>query len=171
MEYIHSHPKANRLFLVGSTTSSPSMLPSTDFFTQLSDIASGLDYLHKKNIVHGDLKGVSLFANNAPCRLMLEHQVNVLVNNDYRAVIADFGLVAIVSTSSVVTLATSVLAVGGSERWMAPELLYPEKYGLSHSIPSKESDIYAFGMLIYEVCRTAYISMPHKISFGTGYDW
>ena len=34
---------------------------------------------------------------------------------------------------------------------MAPELLYPTKYGLSRSQPSKEGDIYALGMVVYEV--------------------
>lgn len=101
---------------------------------------------------------------------MFECKVNILVNNDYRAVIADFGLVAVLSTSSTLTYMTSALAGGGSERWMAPELLYPEKYGFSHSIPSKESDTYAFGMVIYEVCRTtrSFFAASHSEQVMTG---
>ena len=34
---------------------------------------------------------------------------------------------------------------------MGPELLYPEQFGLQDSQPTKESDCYAFGMVIYEV--------------------
>jgi len=34
---------------------------------------------------------------------------------------------------------------------MAPELLYPEKFGLRSCKVSKQADIYAFGMVIYEV--------------------
>jgi len=34
---------------------------------------------------------------------------------------------------------------------MAPELLNPEKYGEKYSRPTKPADIYAFGMVIYEV--------------------
>ena len=34
---------------------------------------------------------------------------------------------------------------------MSPELLNPEMFGLKDSCPTKESDIYALGMAIYEV--------------------
>jgi len=34
---------------------------------------------------------------------------------------------------------------------MAPELLLPTKFGLEKGKPSKEADIYAFGMTIYQV--------------------
>lgn len=36
-------------------------------------------------------------------------------------------------------------------RWMGPELLIPTKFGLTESIPTKQSDCYALGMVIYEV--------------------
>ena len=36
-------------------------------------------------------------------------------------------------------------------RYMAPELLDPPQFGLRHSNPSKESDIYSFAMTAYEV--------------------
>ena len=34
---------------------------------------------------------------------------------------------------------------------MSPELLVPDKFGLKESSPTKESDCYALGMVIYEV--------------------
>ena len=34
---------------------------------------------------------------------------------------------------------------------MSPELLYPELFGLRDSYPTKESDCYALGMVMYEV--------------------
>ena len=34
---------------------------------------------------------------------------------------------------------------------MSPELLYPEQYDLKDSQPTKESDYYALGMVIFEV--------------------
>jgi len=40
---------------------------------------------------------------------------------------------------------------GGTTPYMAPELIYPTKFGLGRSLPSKEGDIYAFGMVVYEV--------------------
>lgn len=74
----------------------------------------------------------------------------MLVNAEYHAVLADFGLVAVISnSSSMMTVSTSI---SGTARWMAPELLNPEEYGFQHCSPSKESDVYALWMVIYEVC-------------------
>jgi len=44
--------------------------------------------------------------------------------------------------------------VGGTRRWMSPELLDPEKFGVPESEdnrPTRQSDCYALGMVIYEV--------------------
>ena len=35
-------------------------------------------------------------------------------------------------------------------RWMSPELVAPEEFGFKRSRPTKSSDCYAFGMVIYE---------------------
>jgi len=35
--------------------------------------------------------------------------------------------------------------------WMSPELLVPEHFGLKESRPTKPSDCYALGMMVYEV--------------------
>jgi len=40
---------------------------------------------------------------------------------------------------------------GGTIQWMSPELLDPESFGLRKIRPTKESDCYALGMVIYEV--------------------
>ena len=39
----------------------------------------------------------------------------------------------------------------GTYRWMSPELFYPNDFGLDKFQLTKESDCYAFGMVIYEV--------------------
>ena len=41
---------------------------------------------------------------------------------------------------------------GGTTRWMSPELLDPDRFGISDSRQTKQSDCYAFGMVVYEVC-------------------
>jgi hypothetical protein len=40
----------------------------------------------------------------------------------------------------------------GTTHWMSPELLDPTLFG-SDGLPSRESDCYALGMVIYEVNR------------------
>ena len=43
---------------------------------------------------------------------------------------------------------------GGTCRWMSPELLDPERFGIPESEddrPTRQSDCYALGMVIYEV--------------------
>jgi len=43
---------------------------------------------------------------------------------------------------------------GGTRRWMSPELLHPEMFGMPESEnnrPTRQSDCYALGMVIYEV--------------------
>jgi len=43
---------------------------------------------------------------------------------------------------------------GGTARWMSPELLHPEGFGIPKSDekrPTRQSDCYALGMVIYEV--------------------
>ena len=55
-----------------------------------------------------------------------------------------------ISDPAYATASTSVIN-SGTIPWMSPELLYPEQYGLKDSQPTKESDYYALGMVIFEV--------------------
>jgi len=45
---------------------------------------------------------------------------------------------------------------------MAPELLLPTKFGLEKGVPSKEADVYAFGMTIYQVLSGKRPFLPRK---------
>ncbi|KAJ6451383.1 hypothetical protein C8R47DRAFT_1204533 [Mycena vitilis] len=95
----------------------------------LCDISLGLQYLHSHRICHGDIKGI-----------------NILVGDSDRAVLCDFGLAQIKSemTSSSIQMGYTHTIAAGSRNWMAPELLLG-------SSPKMPSDIYAFGMTIYEL--------------------
>jgi len=42
-------------------------------------------------------------------------------------------------------------AGGGTVPFMAPELLVPARFGLRRCTPSKEADVYAIGMVTYQV--------------------
>lgn len=111
---------------------------------------TGLGYLHKQGIIHGDLKGVS-FRFSAKSLVLTLGQGNILIDSECRARLADFGLSVIVDESSV----RSDCEVNGTVRWMAPELFFPEHFGFTNvdlrRLPSQSTDIYAMGMTIFEV--------------------
>ncbi|KAJ7778445.1 kinase-like domain-containing protein [Mycena metata] len=93
----------------------------------------GLQYLHSRHVVHGDLRGN-----------------NILITQDWRACLADFGL-------SIVSNATSSMSTnrGGSAYWMAPELLAPDRFGFEFA-RTPASDVYAYGC----VCLELYTGKP-----------
>ena len=124
--------------------------------TQLHDVASGLEYLHHQPFVHSDIKSVSVgpFALHHWLTVL---QGNVLIDSNRTARIGDFGLTN-VTTSASISMALSTPSGGGTCRWMAPELLKSDDAGGASPKPSKESDVYAFGMLAYEVNTIATLS-------------
>ncbi|KZT57402.1 kinase-like protein, partial [Calocera cornea HHB12733] len=96
-------------------------------------VADGLIYLHDKGVVHGDIKGA-----------------NILVASDGHPVLADFGLSVIDSQNTQGQTTSQTFA--GSARWMAPERLVPDEYGLSgRTSRTPASDVYSFGLTIYEI--------------------
>jgi serine/threonine protein kinase len=82
-------------------------------------------------------------------------QANILINSDCHAILADFGLMNVISDFGA-TYADSSALVGGTTRWMSPELLSPEHSDLLHIHPTIASDVYALGMVILEVIQTLF---------------
>ena len=123
--------------------------------------------MHDLRIVHGDLKGVQSFLkrNTSVLTSRIFAKANILINKDRRACIADFGLTTITgvvvhpsagaSQASLISNDTLMsFTAGGTYRWMSPELLDPERFGMPGSEdnrPTRQSDCYALGMVIYEV--------------------
>ncbi|KAF9643873.1 kinase-like protein [Thelephora ganbajun] len=97
----------------------------------LRDTTKGLVYMHDQGIVHGDLKGA-----------------NIMIDKDGHARLADFSLVTSIPDQS--TFVSSCIE-GGTIPWMSPELLDPESFDLKERRPTRGSDCYALGMVIYEV--------------------
>jgi len=73
---------------------------------------------------------------------------SIVIDNNGRACLTDTGLLTIISEDSTITST----AVGTTTaQWMSPELLFPDKFGLKESNPTRASDCYSLGMVIYEV--------------------
>jgi serine/threonine protein kinase len=90
-------------------------------------VAQGLSVLHscQPPLIHGDLKAA-----------------NVLVDSQFRAKIADFGLTT--GRKGFLSGSKESSAPRGTPFWMAPELL-------NGSPCSVHSDMYAFGITLWEV--------------------
>ncbi|ETM42158.1 TKL protein kinase [Phytophthora nicotianae] len=96
----------------------------SDAWRCLCEAARGLQYLHERGIIHGDLKGN-----------------NILVSSDHQVKLTDFGL----STLAKQLNWTGNTGTVGAIRWKAPERLGGHDRG-----PSFASDVYSFGMCIIE---------------------
>ncbi|KAJ8591220.1 kinase-like protein [Rhizopogon salebrosus TDB-379] len=94
----------------------------------LKDVASALQYLHSKNIVHGDLTGN-----------------NILIDEKGNAFVADHGILTICSELSGTSYIRS------NVRWAAPENFIIPEDEESASSPQLPSDIYSFGCIMLQV--------------------
>ena len=94
-------------------------------------------------------------------------QANVLIDNTSAARVADFGLMSMTDLSTILLSETDVS--GGTLCWMSPELLDPKSFD-SGGRPTRESDCYALGMVIYEVgwLPSSQWSLTHPSQVLTG---
>ncbi|KAF9789521.1 kinase-like domain-containing protein [Thelephora terrestris] len=105
----------------------------------LVEVVDGLSYMHGLQVVHGNLKGANIYIKN------------------FHVCIADFGVSTIarheswVGTDTMSTPSLVSFTLGGNIRWMSPELLDPPRFNAPDPRPTKESDRFALGMVIYEV--------------------
>jgi len=76
-------------------------------------------------------------------------KANILIDETGQARLADFGLLTIVSDPTNL-LSSSSYTQGGTARWMSPELIDPQRFGFENNRPTKKSDCYALGMVMYE---------------------
>jgi len=100
----------------------------------------------------GTLKGsVSWFRNWS---LFDIQQSNILISNDTppQACIADFDFITGIPDPGQI-LSSSAQTEGGTLRFTAPELLVPEEFGGKGVLPTPRADIYAFGLVILQVCE------------------
>jgi len=109
--------------------------PETNIHRLATGVASGLTFLHQRDVIHSDLK-----SDNTP------------VSEDGEPLLADFGISRFMSSTQ--TFGGASTDIRGSVRWMAVELLSiaPQESETSYpSFHSKESDVWAYGMVLYEL--------------------
>ncbi|KAI0266877.1 Pkinase-domain-containing protein [Gloeopeniophorella convolvens] len=94
------------------------------------EVLVGLNYLHKSNVIHRDIKAA-----------------NVLVTASGKVMICDFGVSALLATTS-----SKRNTFIGTPYWMAPEVAQP--------VPAYDTkaDIWSLGIMIYEMIKG---SPPH----------
>ncbi|KIO27223.1 hypothetical protein M407DRAFT_73475 [Tulasnella calospora MUT 4182] len=103
LEYVSDRPGINRVRL-------------------LCETSDAIDYLHRENVVHGDIKAS-----------------NLLISDDGDVLLCDFGL-----AKSTYAQTSTALKGAGTFRWQSPELWDNEPRTFA-------SDVYAFSMTIVEV--------------------
>ena len=59
---------------------------------------------------------------------------------------------------------------GGTTTFASPELLAPANFGMKDSVPTQEADIYAFGLVIFQVCEQdrGYLPLTYIAQVLTG---
>lgn len=118
MEYVENGSLAD---LIQMNHKCPSDYDNTKRQKILVGIARGLYLLHKRNIIHRDMK-----------------PENILIGDDYNIKITDFG-----QSKNFKQLNDSITSFGTSA-YLAPESIEENSY-------SQKTDVYAFGILMYEV--------------------
>jgi serine/threonine protein kinase len=94
----------------------------------LKDVASALQYLHSRNIVHGDLTGS-----------------NILIDENGNTFVADHGILILCAELHGTSYIRS------NVRWAAPENFQVPEDNESISSPQLASDIYSFGCIMLQV--------------------
>ncbi|MFS7912719.1 putative dual-specificity kinase TKL-Pl-4 family [Helianthus anomalus] len=85
------------------------------------DVCKGMDYLHKNNIIHRDLK-----------------TANLLMDSQNVVKVADFGVARFLTQGGVMTAET------GTYRWMAPEVI-------NHQLYDQKADVFSFAIVLWEL--------------------
>jgi serine/threonine protein kinase len=115
VRYVDGRSLAERLRAEGP-------LPVADLVRLAADVGAGLDALHRRGIVHRDVK-----------------PANILLGADGTAVLGDFGL----AKGRAYTVLTKPGQVLGTIDYLAPELIRGEPAG-------PPSDLYALGCVLFE---------------------
>ncbi|KAH8413613.1 hypothetical protein KR222_002005, partial [Zaprionus bogoriensis] len=171
----------NILGFIGSDMTSRNSCTQLWLMTHYYPLGSLFDHLNRNALSHNDMIWICLSIANGLVHLHTEifgtegkpamahrdlKSKNILVTSNGTCVIADFGLA--VTHSHV----TGRLDLGknpkvGTKRYMAPEVL-DESIDMDCFEALRRTDIYAFGLVLWEVCRRTIscgIAEEYKVPF------
>jgi len=103
------------------------LLPLPKTFAVMHGVLQGLDYAHKRQIVHRDMK-----------------PENVLMSDEGDVKVADFGIARLADDSGVGNTATKTGTTVGTPQYMSPEQVASSKV-------DGRSDLYSTGIMFYEL--------------------
>ncbi|KAF8870833.1 kinase-like domain-containing protein [Infundibulicybe gibba] len=126
-------------------------LGSIERYRILLGILSGLSYLHRNSIIHGDLTGSNVLLGAGGVRSVR---------------LSDFGLSRVLEDPAMSnsTVSSGSTLLGGACRWAAPETIIPSHSGGSGRQATKASDVYSFGRVMLQVFsgRIPYYHIPNQ---------
>jgi serine/threonine-protein kinase len=102
-------------------------LPVGDAVRIATEVASALDYAHRRGVIHRDIK-----------------PENILLGEDGSALVGDFGIALAVSHAGGERLTQTGVAVG------TPQYMAPEQAAGEQSVDAR-ADVYALGTVLYEM--------------------
>ncbi len=102
------------------------------------DVCEAVEHAHQRGVIHRDLK-----------------PVNILVTEGGEVKVLDFGIARIMGENVQLTLATSAGELLGTVAYMSPEQLSGDPKAID-----TRSDVYALGVILYELLSGA---LPHDI--------
>ncbi|KAF9069964.1 kinase-like domain-containing protein [Rhodocollybia butyracea] len=105
-----------------------------DLLRFMHEISQAMEYLHSMHVIHGDLKGA-----------------NVLLDNDLRCVLADFG-----HSRHQAKISFKDPKPAHGFRWQSPELMS------GRGFISKGNDVYAFAITCIEIVTMGSLPWPMK---------
>jgi len=144
-DFTHDHPEVNRLYLVRRVPTSYRGLRSLN----TPEVYRSCPRIAVPSLLTYHPQPPQTRQHAKPTILLLTTdcltQENILIDRDFHPRLADYGL----------PLRLDVVE-GGSHhyedlQYLAPELLDPTSFGLESRVPTKESDVFSFGMVTYQV--------------------
>jgi len=121
MEYVEGQTLKE---LIQQLASIGTILPLPDSITIIREVSDALAYAHENGIIHRDIK-----------------PANIIINEDNKAILMDFGIVKLVDQSVAMTMTGSLV---GTPAYMAPEQALGQPADM-------RADIYSMGVMLFQL--------------------